>query len=202
MKEKKKAVRIFAALAFALTLLAPAGVLAHCDTLDGPVVNDARTALEKGDPTPVLKWVRPADEEAIRRAFAEALAVRKLTPEAREMADRYFFETLVRVHRAGEGAPYNGLKPAGLVEPPIAKADQALERGAVDDLAKAIGRHAEEGVRERFARTASAKKHSGENVAAGRKYVENYVDYIHYVEGLVNAVHKGPAHGEAENHKH
>ena len=30
---------------------------AHCDTLDGPVVKTARAALEKGDVTPILKWV-------------------------------------------------------------------------------------------------------------------------------------------------
>lgn len=201
MKKMKTAV-LAAALTLGAALLSPLPAWAHCDTLDGPVVNDARTALEKGDPAPVLKWVRAADEQEIRKAFTEAAAVRKLGPEAREMADRYFFETLVRVHRAGEGAPYTGLQPAGKVDPPIAKADQALEKGNVDELAKAIGRHAEEGVRERFTRTAAAKKHAGENVASGREYVASYVDYVHYVEGLVNAVHKGPAHGGGENHGH
>lgn len=202
MKRRWKTAGRAAALALALALLAPGVARAHCDTLDGPVVEDARAALEKGDVTPALKWVRPADEEEIRRAFAEAAAVRKLGPQAKELADRSFFETLVRVHRAGEGAPYTGLKPAGQVEPPIAKADRALEKGSADELAKTVARHAEEGIRERFVRTAEAKKHAGENVAAGRKYVESYVDYIHYVEGLVDAVHKGPAHGAPEGHAH
>lgn len=32
--------------------------LAHCDTLEGPVIKDAKSALEKKDVTPVLKWVK------------------------------------------------------------------------------------------------------------------------------------------------
>jgi hypothetical protein len=86
-------------------------VLAHCDTLDGPVVQTARTALEKGDITPLLKWVRVEDEKEIKDAFEKTLAVRRKGAEAKELADMYFFETLVRIHRAGEGAPYTGLKP-------------------------------------------------------------------------------------------
>ena len=179
-------------------LLLPAAARAHCDTLDGPVVQDARTALEKGEVTPVLKWVRPADEQTIGEAFAQTVAVRRLGPEAKEMADRYFFETLVRIHRAGEGAPYTGLQPAGRVEPVIARADRALEAGTVDELAQAVARHTEEGIRERFARAAEGRKHADQSVAAGREYVEAYVTYIHYVEGVVDTVHHGPAHGEAE----
>ncbi len=46
------------ALAGALGLtLVPRPALAHCDTLDGPVVKDARVALDAQDVTPVLKWV-------------------------------------------------------------------------------------------------------------------------------------------------
>ena len=101
-------------LAGALSLtLVPRPALAHCDTLDGPVVKDARAALDAKDLTPVLKWVEYEKEGEIREAFQHALAVRALGPEARALADRFFFETLVRVHREGEGAPYTGLKPEG-----------------------------------------------------------------------------------------
>lgn len=199
---KKKHTIALLVFALGMALLLPGIVLAHCDTLDGPVVGDARIALEKGDVTPALKWVNPADEAEIRRAFAQAVAVRTLGPQARELADRSFFETLVRVHRAGEGAHYTGLKPAGKVEPPIAKADQALEKGSVDELARTVARHAEEGIRERFVRTAELRNHAGENVVAGRRYVESYVDYVHYVEGVANAIHKGPVHGAPEGHGH
>ena len=108
---------------------------AHCDTMNGPVVTEAKAALEKGDVTPVLKWVSKDNEEEIRTAFKKTLTVRSKSIEAKELADMYFFETLVRVHRAGEGAPFTGLKPAGSeVEPGIAAADQALERGSADEV--------------------------------------------------------------------
>jgi len=192
-------------LALAFWLILPGRAAAHCDTLDGPVVAEARTALSEGDVTPVLKWVRADDEAEIRRAFANTLAVRKLNPEARELADMYFFETLVRIHRAGEGAPYTGLKGAGTVEPVIARADRALEKGSVDELARTIASHAEEGIRERFSRAVETRKHAGDSVEAGREYVEAYVDYVHYLEGVAQLVHGGPPHAEeapAASHRH
>lgn len=186
-----------AALALIL-LLAPQAALAHCDTLDGPVVADARLALAKGDVTPVLKWLQANAEQEVRENFARALAVRKLDPEAQKLADTYFFETLVRIHRAGEGAPYTGLKAAGTVEPVVAKADQALEQGSVDGLTKAIVAHTEEGIRERFQHALETKKHAQESVEAGREFVEAYVTYVHYVEGIAQVVHGSAHHGEAE----
>lgn len=113
---------------------------AHCDTLDGPVVQTARTALEKGDVTPLLKWMQADDEKEIRTAFQKTLAVRTKGAEAKELADMYFFETLVRIHRAGEGAPYTGLKPGEAVDPAIALADRALETGSVDKLVNVLWR--------------------------------------------------------------
>lgn len=191
---------------FALAiLLAPQLAMAHCDTLDGPVVADARIALAKEDVTPVLKWLQAEDEQEVRDIFTKTLAVRKLDPEAQELADTYFFETLVRVHRAGEGAPYTGLKAAGSVEPVIAKADRALEKGSVDELAKAIAAHTEKGIRERFNLAHETSKHAQDSVQAGREYVEAYVTYVHYVEGIAQAVHASAHHGEKaapKKHQH
>ena len=176
--------------------LAPTAARAHCDTLDGPVVVDARTALEKGDVTPVLKWVPAADEAEIRKAFQETLVVRAKGPEAKGLADRYFFETLVRIHRAGEGAPYTGLKPAGEVSPGIALGDKALEKASLDDLKPVLLEHLSAALKERFDRVVEAKKHAAESVEKGREFVAAYVVYIHYVEGLVNAIHGAGGHGE------
>ena len=192
-------------LALAFWLIFPRLAAAHCDTLDGPVVAEARDALGKGDVTPVLKWVQAGDEAEIRQAFEKTLAVRKLNPEAREFADMYFFETLVRIHRAGEGAPYTGLKAAGTVEPVVARADQALVKGSVDELTKAIAAHTVEGIRERFNRAVETRKHAGESVQAGREYVEAYVDYVHYLEGIAQVVHGAPHHAEKApkaSHRH
>jgi hypothetical protein len=100
-------------LACSVILSAPARVLAHCDGLDGPVVKGAQRALDTRNPAFAVIWVQAKDEPEIRTAFERTLAVRALSPQAKELADRFFFETLVRVHRAGEGAPFTGLKPAG-----------------------------------------------------------------------------------------
>lgn len=170
---------------------------AHCDALDGPVVVAAKTALEKGDITPVLKWVRKEDEKEIRAQFDKTLVVRKQGKEAKELADMYFFETLVRIHRAGEGAPYTGLKAAGTVEPSVAAADKALESGSVDGLVKMVNDAVAKGIRERFAHTMETKKHAEHTVEAGRKFVEAYVEFTHYVERLHMDAEKPAAHGKA-----
>lgn len=187
-------------LIISLVLLAiPNFAIAHCDTLGGPVIADARAAIEKGDVTPVLKWVKNEDESAIKEMFRKTLAARKSGPEAKELSDMYFFETLVRIHRAGEGAPYTGLKPEGEVEPAVEEADKAIASGSVDKLVGLIADAVEDGIRERFKRVMETKKHAGESVAEGRKFVEAYVTFTHYVEALhMTAASAGAHHGEAE----
>lgn len=180
-------------------------VFAHCDTLGGPVIADARAALDKGDVTPVLKWVTKDDEPAIKDAFDKTFSVRKLSPEARDLADMYFFETLVRIHRAGEGAPYTGLKPAGEVEPIVAAADRAIDTKNADDLTNEMTKLVADGIRERFTRVVEAKGHANDSVDAGREYVEAYVQFVHYVERLhgdaANAAgHDAEAEGAAPQH--
>ncbi len=183
---------------------------AHCDTLDGPVVKTATAALEKGDVTPVLKWVKKEHESEIRDLFKKTLIVRSKGKDARELADMYFLETLVRLHRAGEGEPYTGLKPAGVVEPAVIEADKALESGSVEGVVKFITEGASKGIRERFTKAQEAKKHADQSVDAGREFVEAYVQFIHYVERLhqdstVRAEHHHGTHeataGE-DNHRH
>jgi hypothetical protein len=169
---------------------------AHCDTLDGPVVQAARLALEKGDVTPVLKWVKADNEKEIRDAFARAVKVRALGREAREFADLAFFETLVRVHRAGEGVGFNGLKPAGSVDPGIAAADKALEHGSAKELAQELAATIEKQIAQRFAEVAEKKKHADESVEAGRAYVAAYVSYVHFVEAIASLAHATPGEHE------
>ena len=125
----------------AVMFLAPYTAHAHCDGLDGPVVKAAQNALAEGNVNLVLIWVPKDDEAEIKRAFEKTVAVRKLNPEARELIDLYFFETLVRIHRAAEGAAYTGLKPAGRdLGPAIPAADKALETGNVDPVVKLLWR--------------------------------------------------------------
>jgi len=193
------AIVVVAATAGLLGLFHLRSASAHCDTMGGPVAAAARRALEKGEATPVLKWVKLEDEAEIRAAFQEALAVRRMSPQARELADTYFLETLVRVHRAGEGAPYTGLKQAGAVEPVAAAADRALETGSIDELVRRVTVAAAAGIRERFSRAHEASKHADESVEAGRRFVEAYVEFTHYVERLHRDIAAPAAHaGELE----
>jgi hypothetical protein len=167
---------------------------AHCDTLDGPVVVDARKALADKDVTPVLKWVRLEDEKKITAAFQKALSAQGKKQQAAE--EKKLFESLVRIHRAGEGAPFSGLKPAGTVEPVIARADEALLAGTPDEVVRMVTEAVGTGIRQRYVKVAEALKHKDESVAQGREFVEAYVDYTHYVEKLHQDATGRLTHGE------
>jgi hypothetical protein len=159
------------------------------------VVGAARKALDTNNVNLVLPWVQKNDEAAIKNQFQKTVAVRKAGGQAKELADMYFFETLVRIHRAGEGAPYTGLKAAGEVEPPIAAADKSLETGKLQDVAQLISKRTEQGLHRNFEAVMAKKKYNPNDVAAGRAFVSAYVDYTHYVERLYNAAEtRAPEH--------
>lgn len=188
-----KLTALFCALTLALVPLSRA--MAHCDGLDGPVVQAAQEAFKTGDVNLALIWVQKSDEDEVRKAFSRTLTVRKLSPESRELADRSFFETLVRVHRAGEGAPFTGLKPAGRdLGPAIPAADKALRDGNVNELKQLLVDAVSHGVSEHFAKAVSKKDFDKSNVEAGREFVKAYVEYIHCVEAIYERATK-PVHG-------
>ena len=180
--------------------LSPMAALPHCDSWDGPVVKAGQAALAKGNVHLVLVWVRPEGEAEIRAAFQRAMEVRKLGGEAQKLADQFFFETLVRVHRAGEGAPFTGLKPAGAdFGPALPVGDAALATGDLRPVWKLIGDRAHQTLHARFEAVLKARDYRPEDLEAGRRYVEAYVTYIHTVEGLYEAA-AGPVHGAGEAH--
>ena len=161
---------------------------AHCDTLDGPVVMAAKKALDTGNVNFVLIWVQEKDEAQIRDAFNKTLLVRKLGSDAKDLADMYFFETLVRIHRAGEGASYTGLKPAGLdLGPAIPAADKALESKSSDQLVELLTDAVKNGTQEEFEKAIAKKDFRPDDIQAGREYIEAYVPFIHYVERIYEA---------------
>jgi hypothetical protein len=169
---------------------------AHCDTLDGPVVVTAKLALEKGDVTPVLKWVNKESENEVREAFASTVKVRSQGEDARKLADMHFFETLVRLHRAGEGEPFTGLKPPGTIDPAFQAADKALSEGAIGELAAETAKSVQDGIRKRFTEVIEKKKHADDSVEAGRAYVAAYIEYAHFIE----AIHTIASGGAQEHH--
>lgn len=186
---------------FLAVIASPVALWAHCDTLEGPVISTAREALAKGDVTPVLKWVKAADEAAIRAAFDKTAAVRKQSAEAAALVDTWFFETLVRIHRAGEGAPYTGLKSGGVEEPGIAAADHAMASGKVDEVLAETVHPLEATLKAKFERVMALQPHAEHNVEAGREYVEAYVDYVHFAERLASLA-AGAAPTEHAEHGH
>jgi hypothetical protein len=187
--------------AVAMVALSAGFARAHCDTLDGPVVTSAREALAEGDVAIVLPWVEKDREEEIREAFTLVMAVRGKGEKERELADRFFFETVVRIHREGEGASFTGLKPAGLdLGPAIPAADKALETGDPKPLLKLIEAQVREGIHKHYAEAREKKAHAGESVEAGRAFVQAYVPYVHFVERLHEAATTPAAHGHEGAH--
>lgn len=181
----------------ATLLFTPVRAYAHCDTMDGPVVKAAQAALTFKNLAPVLIWVPAADEPEVRRAFEQTLEVRKLGKQAAEMADRHFFETVVRIHRMGEGEPYTGLKPAGsYVGHAVPAVDRALVSGSVAELRAALLSSFNARLDEYFATARAKRAFSPDDVIAGREYVEAYVHLAHFAEEM-EVLTSGANHAEA-----
>lgn len=71
----------------------------------------------------------------------------------RDVADRLFLETVVRLHRAGEVPPFNGLKLAGLDHgPSILAAERAIETGSPEELIQELSQEVENEVKARLDR--------------------------------------------------
>jgi len=174
----------------------------HCDSIDGPVVTVARQALEKGDVKLILPYVPKEGEEEVIKAFNKVLPLHRQPNGAREVADTYFFETVVRVHRAGEGAPYTGLKPAGLdVGPVIPVAEKAIETGSPDDLIKVLTHILRAEIGKRFDHMQHLKHHAEAGVDEAREYVEAMLGlqvWSHQIyTTLISKPHEGKhEHGE------
>lgn len=189
-----------AMLVAVILFLRPQAASAHCDTMDGPVVSAAQAALASGNVNRMLIWVRKEDEERIRELFARILHRRAAGGKSAQEADLELFNELVRIHRAGEGADFTGLKPAGQIEPPIAALDRSLASGSPEELTTLLTGHLaerlEEGVRELVERS----RFDPDDVEAGRAYIAEYVRFAHDVEGLAQMIHGAGAHAEHAAH--
>jgi hypothetical protein len=171
----------------------------HCDTLDGPVVTAAKKSLESRNVNLILPYVPKDGEAEITRAFEKVMKIRE-NPAVREIADLYFFETVVRVHRMGEGAPYTGLKPAGLSEGPVIPvAEKAIETGSPDALIEILTHMLREEVCQRLEHVMQLKEHIDHSVDDAREYVEAMLGlqvWSHAVfESIHATAHPGHNHG-------
>lgn len=174
---------------------------AHCDTLDGPVVSAARKAMKTGNANYILVWVKPGSEDEIRKALKRAKTKKKAakTRLEKDRAEMELFEVLVRIHREGEGAKYEGIKPAGSIEPEIALADKAVETGKLDDVLNQVKSAANrEIILHLFHEVKEKSNYDVDNVPAGREFIEAYVVFVHAVEKAIN----GQALKEGHLHNH
>lgn len=172
---------------------------AHCDSMEGPVVKASQKALETGNINYVLVWVKTEDEKEIKNLFDKVLRVRKAGGEAKELAEIYFFETVVRLHRMGEGEGYTGLKPVGYKpEKGIEEADIAVEKKSIKNILAHLDEKYHSKVKELFNAVQTKRNNTVNDVKAGREYVEAYVNFIHYIEGLYN----GGENKVEEHHNH
>lgn len=168
----------------------------HCDSLDGPVVSAARQSLEAGDVDLVLPFVPEQAEAEVRAVFGTVLGVRGLSEAAGEVADRLFFETVVRLHRAGEGAPYTGLKPAGLSEGPVIPlAERAVETGTPEPVAGFLTGVLHDQLKRRLEEVNLLAVAKDRSVSDARDYVEAMLGFEVYSHHLFQAL-QAPAHGE------
>lgn len=175
---------ILLAATFIFILLTQKKAYAHCDTMDGPTAQDGIKALETNNINYALKWIMPEYEEELKKIFELSLKVRKLSPEAEELADRYFLENLVRIHRAGEGAGFEGLKPHGVpVDEKVQAADKSIELGNLSPLKGLVTHEEMHELEKRFEKVMSLKNFNINDVKAGREYIEAYVSFFKFAEG-------------------
>ncbi len=176
----------------------------HCDSMDGPVVTAAREALERRDVRLILPYVKASGEAEVTTAFERAQGARNGNSAVNEVADLYFFDTVVRVHRAGEGAPYTGLKPAGLSEGPVIPvAERAIETGDASELTAFLTEKVRSQIEHRFGEVMQRKPHAGDSVGAARDYVEAMLGlevWSHKVHGCLEAGAHDEPNGEIHSH--
>ena len=173
----------------------------HCDSLDGPVVRAAQRALEATSVTLVLPFVPRTAEREIVDTFNKVMAARRSSPAAREVADRHFFETVVRLHRAGEGAPFTGLKPAGLdVGPVIPVAEKAIDGGNPAALEGALVSLVREELADRFHHVQHLRDGAQSGLAGARAYVTAMLGLQVWAHGIYRAT-KAAAHAGPHTHE-
>ncbi|MGD9567015.1 MAG: DUF6448 family protein [Sedimentibacter sp.] len=195
-------VQTILALVTGLVIMAilPKKAYAHCDTMDGPTAKDGQKALETNNINFALKWIAPEYEEELTRIFELSLKVRKLNKDAEELADRYFLENLVRIHRAGEGAGFEGLKPHGVpIDEKVAAADKSIEIGNLSPLEGLVTHEEMHELEKRFEKAMSLKNFDVNDVEAGREYIEAYVSFFKFAEG---EEHEHGHHNAHEHHSH
>lgn len=194
--KRRSSVTSFLVVVTFVVLGSVSDLTAHCDRMDGPVATSALEALQRGEFQRIQIWVGSKQEDELRQAFDQALAVRNLGDAARDLADRYLVETAVRLHREAEGMPFTGVKPAGLPLPiDLERAETALESEELEPVLNVLTDHVSRRLRRLFEEAVQSRKDKDRSVEAGRKWTDAYVRYIIFVHGLFETIQQGPSHG-------
>lgn len=171
----------------------------HCDTLDGPVAKACKDALRTGNVNIVLPWAPKGAEAEIVRAFKSTLNARKLGKPAARVADYWFFETVVRLHRRGEGVAYTGLKPAGLDWGPVVpKADRAIATGNPEKVIAFLQSTVQKELEKRFHHAMEKKTYDVDDVDAARDYVHAMLGFVLFSHGVYALLTGKGEHDEAK----
>jgi len=168
---------------------------AHCDRVNGPVATAAKKALQTGDVSHALIWVGESQTKELKSKFKQSLSAYNSGKEAQKIAERYFMETTVRLHREAEGMPYTGLKPAQPSSEDIQVAEKALDSGNLSPATNLLAKEIRQKTKELYQNAMKAKESRHQSVVAGRRWVDAYVKYIVYVHKLYQKIQSGPAHG-------
>ena len=167
---------VFFSVAGMMTLtLGATTASAHCDAKNGPVAVDARQALAEDDFEEVAIWVGEKQHKDLRAAFDQAIAVYQKGGKARALAEQYFMETAVRLHREAEGMSYTGLKSAQTLPEDIEAAEKALETGDLDPVTNMLRAEMKKKLRHVFENARKASQKKDQNLEAGRKWADAYV---------------------------
>lgn len=177
---------------FSLISIQPAA--AHCDSYDGPALLDAEKALETNNVDLILKWINSDMESEVVPLFHKTYSLKNGDPEIYKIVKKHFYETFIRLHREMEGAPFTGLKPEGTTAQITVMSDKALETGDFDSLLKALNKHINSVLIEKFDKTEALYKVRNNSVEQGRAYVKAYVDYTHSVEAVHDILLGGGGH--------
>lgn len=167
----------------------PQQAFAHCDSYSGPVIQDAYKAFATHDVSPVLKWIEPKHEKEISALFQKTLKYQEADGEVYQLLEQHFLETLVRLHREGEGETFTGLKPAGTTSEIIKRTDAALNDQEIETLLANLNTDLAAIIRKKYERVAKLKQVKDHSLEEGRAYVAAYVDYTHTIETLYGVLH-------------
>lgn len=201
------ATMVGAAAAVTMAVLPASPASAHCDSVNGPVVTAAQSALDAKNVKLILPYVQPAQEQELTAVFDQTINIRQRGAEVRKVADHYFFETAVRLHRVGEGASYTGLKDEEVTDPALLAAEKSLQQGNPDEVINVLNAALRAEVAERYHAVLEAREaeKANPNVETSRARVEAELSFEKYTLGIGGAInevtHEEAAGGEG-GHEH